>query len=443
MSKFMKSLCKIAVPVTLQSMLQASFSIVDQIMIGQLGETNISAVGLGSNFSLIFSVVIGAVGAVAGILIAQFMGAEDKKEAWCSFDVSLICGIMISALFLLAAGAFPLQILGLYTEDMNIINTGAVYFRIVAFSYIPMAVSNILSAWLRCREHATIPFLASFGAVAVNTGLNYLLIFGKFGFPRMEIKGAAIATLISQLFNLVFIVIGFVVCNRRDGDKPVLSLRFKKITIRDYLVMIMPILVSEFLWSLGQNVESAVYGHLGTSNLAAYTLTGPIQGLIVGALSGLSAAAGVMVGKRLGRKEYDKAYAESKKIMYAGLAGSVVVASLLILLAGVYTGLYRVDNSVKELGRILLIVFALYAPVKVENMILSGGIIRSGGNTKIIMVIDIVGTWCIGIPLCLLAAYVFRWGIVGVYALLTTEEIFRLAVALVIFRKRKWMISLS
>ncbi|MCU6745693.1 MATE family efflux transporter [Suilimivivens aceti] len=443
MSKFMKSLCKIAVPVTLQSMLQASFSIVDQIMIGQLGETNISAVGLGSNFSLIFSVVIGAVGAVAGILIAQFMGAEDKKEAWCSFDVSLICGIMISALFLLAAGAFPLQILGLYTEDMSIINTGTVYFRIVAFSYIPMAVSNILSAWLRCREHATIPFLASFGAVAVNTGLNYLLIFGKFGFPRMEIKGAAIATLISQLFNLVFIVIGFVVCNRRDGDKPVLSLRFKKITIRDYLVMIMPILVSEFLWSLGQNVESAVYGHLGTSNLAAYTLTGPIQGLIVGALSGLSAAAGVMIGKRLGRKEYDEAYAESKKIMYAGLAGSVVVASLLILLAGVYTGLYRVDNSVKELGRILLIVFALYAPVKVENMILSGGIIRSGGNTKIIMVIDIVGTWCIGIPLCLLAAYVFRWGIVGVYALLTTEEIFRLAVALVIFRKRKWMISLS
>ena len=150
-----------------------------------------------------------------------------------------------------------------------------------------------------------------------------------------------------------------------------------------------------------------------------------------------------MIGKRLGRKEYDEAYAESKKIMYVGLAGSVVVASLLILLAGVYTGLYRVDNSVKELGKILLIVFALYAPVKVENMILSGGIIRSGGNTKIIMVIDIVGTWCIGIPLCLLAAYVFRWGIVGVYALLTTEEIFRLAVALVIFRKRKWMISLS
>lgn len=119
MSKFLKSLCKIAIPVTLQSMLQSSFSIVDQIMIGQLGETNISAVGLCGNFSLIFSVMIGAVSTVAGILIAQFIGAEESKEAWCSFDVSLICGIIMSVLFLLAAGVFPSQILGLYTNPLR------------------------------------------------------------------------------------------------------------------------------------------------------------------------------------------------------------------------------------------------------------------------------------------------------------------------------------
>lgn len=325
-------------------------------MIGQLGETSISAVGLCGNFSLIFSVVIGAVSTVAGILIAQFIGAEDTKEAWCGFDVSLICGILISGIFMLTSGCFSTQILRLYTTDASIINTGTVYFRIIAFSYIPMAISNILSSWLRCREHAVILFLASFGAVGVNTGLNYLLIFGTFGFPCMGIKGAAIATLISQLFNLGVIAAGFAICIR---------------------------------------------------------------------------------------KEYDEAYTESKKIMYAGLAGAVVVSTLLITMAGVYTKLYHVDDNVKALGKILLIVFALYAPVKVENMILGGGIIRSGGNTKIIMVIDIVGTWCIGIPLCLLAAHVFKWGIVGVYTLLTTEEIFRLVVSLIIFKKRKWMISLS
>ena len=123
-------------------------------------------------------------------------------------------------------------------------------------------------------------------------------------------------------------------------------------------------------------------------------------------------------------------------LIFSVVIGAVTVSALLILLAGVYTGLYRVDDSVKELGKTLLIVFALYAPVKVENMILGGGIIRSGGNTKIIMIIDIVGTWCIGIPLCLLAAYVFKWGIVGVYTLLTTEELFRLAVSLIVFNNR-------
>ncbi len=443
MSGFMRSLCKIAIPVTLQSMLQASFSIVDQIMIGQLGETSISAVGLCGNYSLMFSVVIGAVSTVAGILIAQFLGAEDTKEAWSSFYVSLICGVAISAVFLLLSGLFPARILGFYTKDRGILQTGSVYFKIVAFSYIPMAISAVISAWLRCKEHAAIPLLASLGAVAANTGLNYVLIFGKLGFSPMGIRGAAIATLFSQLINLVCIFIGFAVCVRKDGDKPIFSLRFRKLTTKDYLAMILPILISEFLWSFGQNVESAVYGHLGTASLAAYTLTCPIQGLLTGALSGLSAAAGVMVGKRLGKEAYGEAYKESKKIMCAGLLGAISVSAILICLAGAYTGFYRVDDGVKALGKILLVVFALYAPVKVENMILGGGILRSGGNTKLVMLIDTVGTWCIGIPLCLLAAYVFKWGIVGVYTLLTAEELFRLVVSLLVFRKRKWMISLS
>jgi len=443
MSDFVRTLCKIAVPVTLQGMLQASFSIVDQIMIGQLGEAGIAAVGLCGNFSLIFSVMLGAVCTVAGILMAQFLGAEEHAEAWCSLDVSLVCGAALGVLFLLAAGGFPTQILGLYTADDSICRTGAAYFRIVAFSYLPMAVSGVLSAWLRCKEHAAIPFLASLGAVAANTGLNALLIFGKLGLPVMGIAGAAIATLVSQLLNLGLIVAGFWGCLRKEEERPVWSLRFKKLTLQAYGGMVLPILVSEFLWSLGQNVESAVYGHLGTASLAAYTLTCPLQSLIMGALSGLSAAAGVMVGKQLGKKDYAAAYAESQKLMAAGLVGSVAVSALLVLLAEPYTGWYRVAPGVKRLGKLLLVIFALYAPVKVENMILGGGILRSGGNTKIIMVIDCLGTWCVGIPLCLLAAYGFRWGIAGVYALFTAEEVFRLLLSLVMFHKRRWMISLS
>ena len=348
MSKFMKSLCKIAIPVTLQSMLQASFSIVDQIMIGQLGETNISAVGLCGNFSLIFSVVIGAVSTVAGILIAQFIGAEDTKEAWCSFDVSLICGIMISALFLFAAGFFPSWILSLYTKDVSIVNTGAVYFRIVAFSYIPMAVSNILSSWLRCKEHATIPFLASFGAVAVNTGLNYLLIFGKFGLPCMGIKGAAIATLISQLFNLIVIVIGFALCIRKDGDKPVWSLHFSKITIKDYLIMIMPILISEFLWSLGQNYGAGKYQRIKKSAIVCNVIS----------------------------------------------ASVIMVISAVILMFGrTILGIFCRDENVIRLGlQIIGVSFPFYFIYSIMEV--TGGLVRGVGKTIQSMIIVIV-TLCI------------------------------------------------
>ena len=383
--------------------------------------------------------MIGAVSTVAGILIAQFIGAEDTKEAWCSFDVSLISGIVIAALFLFAAGVFPSQILGLYTRDVSIVNTGAVYFRIVAFSYIPMAVSNIFSSWLRCREHATIPFLASFGAVAVNTGLNYLLIFGKFGFPCMGIKGAAIATLISQLFNLVFIAVGFALCIRKDGDKPVWSLRFCKITVRDYLVMIMPILVSEFLWSLGENVYSAIYGNIGTQACAAMTMTTPIQCLMVGALSGLSKAAAILIGKSLGTQEYDRAYRDAQRLMRCGLATSLVLSALLLVFGRLYTTIYRVEPEVRATAYLLLVVFAVISPVKVQNMILGGGILKSGGKTNYTLAIDLIGTWGFGVPLGFLAAFVLKLPVVPVYFLLSLEECVRLALSLRLFKKRSWM----
>lgn len=437
MPKFYKTLLKIAIPVTLQSMLQASFSIIDQVMIGQLGEASISSVGLCGNFTLIFTVIIGAVSTVAGILMAQFIGSNDKREAWCSFWVSTLTSIIISSLFFLSSFLFTKNILNLYTRDFEVIDVGQVYFKIIAFTYIPIAIANIVSSYLRCIEHATIPFISSFISVLINTSLNYILIFNY----DLGIKGAALATLISQLVNLLFIIIGFVYVTRKD--KPIVCLKFNKLSLNDYLIMIFPILISEFLWSLGQNVESSIYGHLSTSSLAAYTLTCPIQGLFVGALSGLSAAAAIMIGKQLGKKDYDGAYNDSKKIMYLGLVLSICISFILMIFAGNYTNLYKVDNYVKDIGKTILIIFALYAPVKVENMILGGGIIRSGGNTKLIMIIDIIGTWCVGIPLCLIATYIFKWDIVGIYALLTTEEVFRLIVSLIVFKKRKWLISLS
>ena len=277
MSKFIRELGKIAVPVTLQSMLQASFSVSwSQFMIGQLGAVSIAAVGLGGNYSMIFNVVSGSVGTVAGVLIAQFLGAGDKKRGVEQPDAEHrdkpVPGGGVPGRL---AGGDGAEFWGCTQRMPAIIAEGCVYFKIIAFSFAPMGLSTVLSAWLRCRGHANIPFAASIGAVLSNVVLNYVLIFGKLGLPACGVRGAAIATLVSQLVNLALIATGFLHCLRQDGERVQPSLHFTKITRRDYLGMITPILVSQFLWSLGQNVESAVYGHLGTQNLAAYTLSLP------------------------------------------------------------------------------------------------------------------------------------------------------------------------
>ncbi len=210
-----------------------------------------------------------------------------------------------------------------------------------------------------------------------------------------------------------------------------------------YLGILAPILVCEFMWSLGENVYAAIYGNIGTDACAAMTMTGPIQGLMIGALSGLAQAAGILIGKSLGNEEYDKAYKDSKRLMWYGLAGSLVLSVALVLLGKFYVRIYNVEPQVRTMAYQLLVVFAIVSPVKVQNMILGGGIIRSGGKTQYVMWVDLIGTWIFGVPLGLLSAFVFDLPITYVYFILSMEEVVRLLISVVIFRKKRWMRTLE
>lgn len=210
-----------------------------------------------------------------------------------------------------------------------------------------------------------------------------------------------------------------------------------------YLGILAPILVCEFMWSLGENVYAAIYGNIGTDACAAMTMTGPIQGLVIGALSGLAQAAGILIGKSLGNEEYDKAYKDSKRLMWYGLAGSLVLSVALVLLGQFYVRIYNVEPQVRTMAYQLLVVFAIVSPVKVQNMILGGGIIRSGGKTQYVMWVDLIGTWIFGVPLGLLSAFVFDLPITYVYFILSMEEVVRLLISVVIFRKKRWMRTLE
>ncbi len=439
---FLKTVCNLAIPVALQSMLQASFSIVDQIMIGQLGSVSVAGVGLAGKFSSIFSVVVAAVGAVAGIMISQYLGQKNKKEIRRSFYLNLIIAIGMAIGFTVICLLFPTQIMGLYTKDNATLHASAEYLRIIAGTFLPIAGATLLSTMFRCMEKAMLPLYASIASAVLNTGLNYILIFGKCGFEPMGAKGAAIATLVSQGANfLVMFIMIFKYSEylKKDSDSQESNSQFNWM---QYAEMLLPMLLCEFVWSLGENVYAAIYGNMGTESSAAMTLINPIQGLMIGALCGLSQAAGVIIGKKLGNKEYDEAYSASKKLILYGFVGSAVLSVLIVVTSKYYVEIYQVEESVKVLTRQILLAYAIIAPFKVQNMIVGGGIIRSGGKTKYVMMIDMIGTWVFGVPLGLLSAYVLHLSIPYVYFILSLEECIRFGISIVVLRRKKWMQSL-
>lgn len=440
---FFKAVCTLAIPVALQSMLQSSFSMVDQIMIGQLGEINVAGVGLAGKFASIYSVVISAIGAVAGIMIAQYLGQKNRSEVRRSFFTNLLLGAGIAGMFMVICTLFPNQIMGAYTRDVQTRQAAAEYLMLISGTFVPMAGATLLSTLFRCLEKPRLPLYASILSALLNTSLNYIMIFGKLGISPMGVRGAAFATVISQCANFLLMLLmlsknGFLL--KSNEGEPTATLRMNW---GQYWSMLLPLLVCEVVWSLGENVYATIYGHMSTDASAAMTLTNPIQGLVIGALCGLSQAASVIIEKHLGSGENEEAYWSAKKLMLYGAIGSVILSTIVIFTNKVYVGIYQVDNVVKSLTVQILYVYAVVVPFKVLNMILGGGIIRSGGRTKYVMFIDMVGTWCFGVPLGLLSAFVWKLSIPYVYFLLSLEECIRFGISLIVFRRRKWMNQLE
>lgn len=440
---FFRTVCSLAVPVTLQSMLQSSFSIVDQIMIGQLGSVSVAGVGLAAKFVSIFTVVTAALGAVSGIMISQYLGQHNDMEVKRSFFLNLYLALGTGALFTILCLFFPGQIMGLYTADPATLSAGAGYLAILSGTFFLTAGTVMLSTLFRCMEKASLPLYASLFAAAANTALNYLLIFGKLGFPAMGAAGAAIATMISQFLNLALMFFMYIKQSQQFSLSGTPSFRKVPFSWKQYAGILLPMLICEFFWSLGENVYAAIYGRLGTDASAAMTLTNPMQGLMIGALCGLSQAASVIIGKMLGNNDSDGACLAAKKLVLYGFAGSFILSAVIIFTRRYYVEIYQVEDSVKILTQNILLAYALISPFKIQNMILGGGILRSGGKTNYVMLIDLIGTWAFGVPLGLLAAFVLKLPVSAVYFMLSLEECIRFFISIRVFRSRKWIARLK
>lgn len=442
--ELLKKLFAIAIPIALQSTVQSTLSLIDQMMIGRLGAEAIASVGLGHRVLFIFVVLLSGVSASTSIYASQFFGSGEKKKISSIVGISLIISMMVSILYIIGSFAMPMNMISVFTKDSKVIELGAVYLKSIALIIIPISINLVYSSVLRSSGNTKLPMYCGILSVGTNTVLNYLLIFGKFGMPALGVAGAAYATVISRVIETFVLVI--VIYKKKLPAAIPLNEMIKGIDkklLGVFLITALPVVINEVSWVLGDSAFAVIYGRMGTYQLAALTLTYPIVGLTIGFLSGLSASAGVILGNYLGAGEHEKAYRSSIRIIKIGIVASLVIGAVSALLSHFYVEIYSVEVEVKKYTYQMLIIYSMIMWTKVSNMIIGGGILRSGGNTKIVMVMEIIGMWGIGVPLGILSAYVWNLPVTSVYLIVATEEFARFFMGIYLVKTKKWIRNIT
>jgi len=439
---FYSQVFHIALPISFQILIQSILGLVDQIMVGQLGEEAIAAVGLGNRPGFIFLFVMGGIAGAAGIFFSQYFGKGDQENFSKPATASFFAGLVATSLFLLGCLLFSVPVLRIFSEDTQVIDQGALYLRIASYSFPALGATALWTSALRSSGITRFPMYTGIGAVAVNSLLNYLLIFGHLGFPEMGVAGAAWATVIARTLEGV-VILGVVYSKKWPGNFSFPQLwDWDPVFLKKFGLTAWPLMATEFFWVMGDTAFAAVYGRLGTKSLAAITMTFPLQSLTIGFFVGFSNAAAILLGQRLGKNQLEEAVTWGGAILALSAMASASIGVVLVGVSRYYLGLFSVEPQVLNVTAALIIAFSFYLPVKVYNMVAGNGVLRSGGDTGYVFVADIIGMWGFGIPLALFSAFVLKWPILGVYLLLSSEEILRAVLMTWRIVSRKWAVNL-
>ena len=440
---FYKPMLIIALPVVIQNLISIGLNMIDSIMIGKLGVNPLAAVGIANRVYFVFSMVCFGIYSGSSIFIAQYWGIKDTKNIKKLFGMNLFLGTVLSLSVSVAVLIFPRQILSMFSDDTAVINDGITYLRIISFSYLFTALSYAVSFNSRAIHKLKAPTIISAIAISVNTFLNYLLIYGAFGFPRLEVAGAAIATAIARALEFILMFI-YVYISREHplaGNlKQFMSWDFTM--FKNTLKTSLPVIISESSWAMGTTVYYIAYGMLGPSAIAVVQVAYIINDLFQSMFFGVGNASAVMIGNEIGRNETERAYDYSKAFLKITLWLNVIISVGLFLVRNIIVNIYNFDPQTNILLERSIIVFAVYMTPKMFTYMFICGILRSGGDTKFCMYLDLISIWLIGVPLAFFSVLVLKLPIYYVLAVVFSEEIFKLAIVLKRYYSKKWINNL-
>lgn len=437
--KFIRKTIAISIPIALQALLNTILNLIDTMMIGSLGQTTIAAVGLANKVFFVFTLLLFGVVSGSAILTAQYWGKKDIKNIRRVLGMSLLIGLAGSIIFLLAGLLNPVGVMSIFTPSENTIKIGASYLAIVAISYPLTAVTNCYISLLRSVNKVKAPVLISVIAIGVNIVLNYTLIFGHFGAPALGVQGAAIATVIARLVECTCIL-GVVYTSKGPAAAKLKELiSFDKEFIKLYLITVSPVIANEFMWGLGVTMYSLVYGRMGDAAVASITITQNVEQICVVIFQGLSAATAVILGNELGANKLEKANKHAKDFIVLQFIFTLIMGITCFFIRIPLIKLFSVTDAIAlDISRCLS-VFIIYLPFRMFNLINIVGILRSGGDTKAALILDVTGVWCVGIPLAFLGGIVLGLPIYLVYAMVTFEEAYKFVVGIIRYKQKKWL----
>ena len=436
---FLKKIISIAIPIAFQNLLNTILNLVDTMMIGSLGQSTIAAVGLANKVFFVFSLLLFGIVSGSSILTAQYYGKKDIKSIRKVLGISLLLGLAGSLLFVLGGLFIPKIIMRVFTHSENTIILGANYLRIVALSYPLTAVTNCYISILRSTNNVKAPVFISVISIMVNIVLNYTFIYGNFGFKAMGVEGAAIATLIARLVECSLILL--VVYKLKGPAAAKLSelLDFSKDFTKNFFVTVSPVIANEFMWGLGVTMYALVYGRMGDSAVASITITQNVEQICVVIFQGLSSATAVILGNELGANKLKKAETHAKYIFFMQIILTLIMVIICILIRKPLITLFSVDEVVADNITKCLNVFICYLPFRMFNLINIVGVLRSGGDTKAALILDITGVWLVGIPMAFLGGIIFKLPIYYVYGMITFEELYKFIFGFRRYKTKKWI----
>ena len=435
-----KEIVRLALPIALQQFMTALVGACDAIMLGKLSQDAMSAVSLATQVTFVFNLFMFAFMAGENMFVAQYYGKGDYTGISQVFSlVTKICGC-IAVVFLVGTLFFPEQLMRILTNEETLIVLGSEYLRVIGISYVFSGIAQTFLAIMKNCGAVNMSTLINGVMVILNIALNAVFIFGLSGFPKMGIKGAALATVLATVVQFLWSV-GYVLCRIRAVKFSLRSCE-KKLFGRFWQKTV-PLLINNLAWGIGFSMYSVIMGHLGTDAVAANGIANISKNLVVCFCLGLGNAGSIIVGNRLGADRLQEAKEVGETLTKTAIIAGIVSGLVLIALSPFITKMVDLTPTARGYLQKMLLISSYYIAGKSVNCMTIGGIFAAGGDSKFGMLCDSVTLWCITVPLGCICAFILKLPVMVVYFVLNLDEIIKLPVVYKHYKKYKWIKNLT